>query len=114
MAEYLEPNNLNVKLTDSKLLFQLKTKMVNVKANYSSSHKANLDCNLCDEEGKKRKDTQKHLLKCPVIRRELSDHIKVNYKDITSDNLSEQLEVVKCVERNLEIRKNWWTNKEDI
>ena len=29
MAEYLEPNNHNIKLSDSKLLFQLKSKMVN-------------------------------------------------------------------------------------
>ena len=48
MAEYLEPNNLKIKLTDSKLLFQLKTKMVNVKTNYSSSHKDN--CTLCAKE----------------------------------------------------------------
>ena len=39
MAEHLEPNNLHIKLRESKLLFQLKRRMVNVKANYSSSHK---------------------------------------------------------------------------
>ena len=105
MAEYLEPNNPNIKLTDSKLLFQLKTKMVNVKANYSSLHSYNLDCDLCDKEGKRRKDTQEHVLKCPVIRRELSEHTKVKYKDIKNESLSDQLKVVKCVRRNLEIRK---------
>ena len=33
MAEYLKQSNYDIKLTDSKLLFQLKSKMVNVKVN---------------------------------------------------------------------------------
>ena len=69
MAEYLEPNNYNIKLTDSKLLFQLKSKMVNVKVNYSSNHKENMNCPLCEKDGKIRNDTQKHTIKCPVIRK---------------------------------------------
>ena len=105
MAEYLEPNNLKIKLTDSKLFFQLKTKMVNVKTNYSSSHKENLNCSLCAKEGKIRRDTQKHIIKCLVIRREISDNIDVNYRNIKIKSLAEQLKVVKCVRRNLEIRK---------
>ena len=77
MAEYLEPNNLNIKLRDSMLQFRLKTKMVNVKANYKSIHCHNLDCDICDEEGKKRKDTQKDTLQCPVIKREISEQTTV-------------------------------------
>ena len=39
MAEYLEPNYQNIKLADAQFLFQLKTKMVSVKGNYSNSFK---------------------------------------------------------------------------
>ena len=33
------------------------------------------------------------------------DNIDVNYRNIKSKSLAEQLKVVKCVKRNLEIRK---------
>ena len=46
MADYLEPNYQNIKISDAQLLFQLKTKMVPVKANYSSSLRENLNCIL--------------------------------------------------------------------
>ena len=71
-AEYLEPNYHNIKLTDAQLLFQLKTKIVNVKAHYSSSFRENLNCILCEKEGIVKRDTQKHIMKCPVIRKELN------------------------------------------
>ena len=34
MAEYLEPNNLNITQSEAKTLFKLKSKMVLVKANH--------------------------------------------------------------------------------
>ena len=69
MSEYLEPNNFMIKQNEAKTLFQLKSKMVQVKANYSSAFKGNLNCTLCSNEGKTRKETQKHIVKCPVITR---------------------------------------------
>ena len=104
MAGYLEPNNHNIKLSESRLLFKLKTKMLNVKANFSSSHKENMNCTLCETEGVNIKDTQKHIIKCPVIRKTLPDHIKVKYKDLKSESVAEQLQVVRCVSRNFETR----------
>ena len=104
MAEYLEPNNHNIKLTDSKLLFQLKSKMVNVKSNYSSSYKHNINCPLCEKEGKIGKDTQKHIIKCPIIRKTLLDQTKVNYKDLKSENVVDQLHVVKRFRMHFETR----------
>ena len=35
----------------------------------------------------------------------ISDNIDVNYRNIKSKSLAEQLKVGKCVKRNLEIRK---------
>ena len=105
MAEYLEPNNYNIKLTDSKLLFQLKSKMVNVKVNYSSNHKENMNCPLCEKDGKIRNDTQKHIIKCPVIRKILTPQVKVKYTDLKSENVLDQLQIVKRFRMNYDIRK---------
>ena len=44
MADYLKPNNQNIKQTDAQLLFQLKTKTVIVKGNHSSSFIENMNC----------------------------------------------------------------------
>ena len=43
--------------------------------------------------------TQKHILKYPVIRREIFDNIKVNYQDFKSMSLLEHLKFVKYVTR---------------
>ena len=51
------------------------------------------------------RDTQKNIIKCPVIGREISDNIDVKYRNVRSKSLADQLKVVKCVKRNLEIRK---------
>ena len=46
MAEYLQQNYNNIKIPDAQLLFQFKTKMVPVKAKYSSSFRGKLNCIL--------------------------------------------------------------------
>ena len=51
MAEYLESNNLNINQNEAKTLFQLKLKMVDVKANFPSGLNYDIDCTLCDHEG---------------------------------------------------------------
>ena len=74
MAEYLEPNNLNINQNEAKTFFQLKSKMVDVKANFPSGLNYNIDCTLCGHEGSKRKDTQKHMIICPVLTRKKPKH----------------------------------------
>ena len=69
MAEYLEANNLNIKKSETKTLFHLKSKVVDAKAKYPPAFNNNKTCTLCDKEGNIREDTQKHTLKWPIIRR---------------------------------------------
>ena len=75
--------------------------MFNVKTNYSNYHKNNLNCSIFGKEAKKRKDTQKHIWKCPVIRREISDNNEVKYQNVKSESFVDQIKVVKSVRRNL-------------
>ena len=52
MADYLKPNNINITQGQAKLIFRLKSKMVDVKANSSRAFNKNINCTLCKKEGK--------------------------------------------------------------
>ena len=105
MAEYLEPNNLRMKLIDAQLLFQLRTKLDQVKANHSSNYKEDLNSILCEKEQRFKKDTQKHIMKCPIISRELNEPEEIHYKDLNSDILNEQINMEKRFKKMFEVRK---------
>ena len=105
MAEYLEPNNLNINQNEAKTFFQLKSKMVDVKANFPSGLNYNIDCTLCGHEGSKRKDTQKHMIICPVLTRKNPNIEDIKYRYIKSDIIKEQIKVVRYFKENNNIRK---------
>ena len=61
-AEYLMTRNLTSK--EVQTLFKLRTRMIDVKGNFSSAHTNNMWCKLCLLFT----ETQQHLLECPVLR----------------------------------------------
>ena len=73
--------------------------MVQVKANYSSAFKGNLNCTLCSNEGKTRKETQKHIVKCLVVTRRNPNKEHINYRDLKSYNVEEQVKVVNTLKK---------------
>ena len=113
MADYLEPNNINIKQSEAQTLFKLKSKMVDVKANYPTAFRNNINCTLCEKEGNTRKDSQKHILKCPVIKRKILENEKFNYKDLTSESLKYQIRIVKRFQKNYLIRKQLHQNMKE-
>jgi hypothetical protein len=60
MQEYLGPNEMGI--DEEKFLFQLRTRMIEVRNNYSGSY-LDLRCPLCKAEV----DTQQHLLECKKL-----------------------------------------------
>ena len=65
--------------------------MVEVKANYPSGLDCNNDWTLCGQEGTKRKDTQKHMIICPVLTRKNPNKEDIKHKHIKSDINEEQI-----------------------
>ena len=59
-------------------LFKLRTRMVQVKANFANGHKDDMWCRLCLLFS----ETQQHLLECPVIRANLKNTISFQELDI--------------------------------
>ena len=51
------------------------------------------------------KDTQKHIMKCPIIRKELNEQEEVHYKNLNSDILNEQINMLKHFKEMFEVRK---------
>ena len=108
MQEYLKPENVQT-LILSKFLFQSRTRMIQVKANFKNDHKnEDLNCPLeCPSV-----DDQMHLLQC--------DKIDVNcirvvddpqYVDIFGNNVAKQLRVAAMLQTRLQMRKKLMTKK---
>ena len=78
-STYLENKEISQK--ESKLLFQFRTRMYQVKDNFKTQFKNNLHCDLCKQE----LCTQKHLFSCKVLKKvipELNDNKTVMYEHV--------------------------------
>ena len=90
-------------LNDIQLLFKLRTRMINVKKNFSSIYE-NLNCEFCDDN---EIETQKHLLYCKKLLSMSSDQdIKrdAQYEDIFSDP-EKQLKITRYMQSILKVRE---------
>ena len=84
MQNYLRSAELT--LSQKKLLFLLRSKMLKIKANFSALHKNNLTCSLCLVPGSNESET--HLLSCPTLKqdKELADQMAlVKYEHVFGD-----------------------------
>ena len=93
------------KNTEVNLLHALRSRMVNVKANFPSKYQNDLNCPLCETNV----DDQSHILDCTELTNRLNTSeisLRKNvYEDIFSD-VQKQKEVTALYERLLEIRKS--------
>ena len=57
-----------------------------------------------------KKESQKHIVKFPVITRRNPNKVHINYRDLKSDNVEEQVKVVKYFKENYIIRSQLLEN----
>ena len=108
LQPYLSDSRFSMR--DKQLLFKLRTKMLDVKANFKGMYPENLHCNICNEDIVQ---NQEHLLNCQIIVdncSELFDNINVEHDDIYG-HVDKQLSVVKLYKRVLEVRD--WLQEEN-
>ena len=101
--EYLKENRLSK--TDCQLLFKLRSKMTDVKTNFSHYYNNDVSCRTCEEPGVV--ENEEHLLVCKTLQSEVSDkEVKFDfvYQDI--DKQTKALAVFKSVLRKREIIVN--------
>ena len=82
--KYLTDRRLNP--SESKLIFQLRTRMFPVKENFKNKVQQqgkNFNCEMC----KINRDDQKHLLQCPILKNLVPElkNTTVTYEDIFGD-----------------------------
>ena len=64
-----------------------------------------MNCILCEKDGRKKIDTQKHIIKCPAIQKVVKNQINIKYKHLTSNILTEQINLAKQLRINYKIRE---------
>ena len=99
MQDYLCPNEMSVQ--EAKFVFQLRSRMVEVRTNYGGSH-PDLRCPLCMMEH----DTQKHLLECVKLDG-VGELVSVlpEYEDLFSRKLEPKVKVSRILRARFLKRK---------
>ena len=107
-------NNSNFSIKETQLLFKLRTRMLNVKANFRNQfNNMDISCNLCDSG---QEESQFHLLECQTIIDncpELYDDVSVEYDDMFRKS-SKQLKLVKLFQIILDTREKLKSEDNDI
>ena len=101
MQSYLKSSEIST--LNKQILFKLRTKMLNIKANFSSMNKNNLQCSLCKDMSTT--ENEEHLLVCSVLANhpKLKDDIgQVKFEDVFSDE-QKQFRAVKVFKQIMEI-----------
>jgi len=86
-----------------KLLFSLRTRSVDVKTNYKSKYKFNMQCRLCE----KFEDSEKHYLECEKMLANIGsnfDLTRAKYENIFSSDLKDQISITKIYEQIFKTR----------
>ena len=104
--EYLACGQLTVE--QQKLLFKLRTRSCQTKANYKNKYKLDLSCSYCKDINSEESDA--HLLSCPFIQKSIADLQSVKHEDIFGE-ISKQVKIVKEYQKIfkfLETLSQWW------
>ena len=82
------------------LLFALRTRMIDLKGNFSNKYGLDIACRVC----KVQVECQEHILKCEVLKENVDVPSHVAYEDIFR-NVDKQLEAVKVFKNLLRERE---------
>ena len=84
---------------DAKLAFKARSNMIDVKSNFSSQNRQNLNCRLCLTEI----DNQSHLLNCEYLVTDEDTEIP-KYENLNGNNIEEIAEVIKVLKNRMRTR----------
>ena len=89
IQKYLQPNKVRITKEECKLIFQLRCKVTNVKANMKNRYEE-LVCGAC----KLAEETQEHILECEKLN-EKEDNKMYNYEKINNGTVTDKLDIAK-------------------
>ena len=92
MQNYLKSNNETLTQRDAIEIFQLRTRMFDVKSNFKNQHEV-LMCEACNEY----EETQEHLYKCEAI----ESKWEVDFAEIWNNKVEYQVKIMKKCRENI-------------
>ena len=92
-------------------LFKIRTRMLEIKTNMRGNHNE-FNWDECRILGNKNEETQEHILNCPVINAGKEMKIDMNYNDIFSRNVLNQIDITKEIKQNMAIREQFKQSNE--
>ena len=100
MKTYLMPTQVKMSREEKQLIFQLRSRVTQVKMNYRKMHER-LECEICELED----ETQKHVYECTKLLDMNKNIDKIpTYENIFDGNVMDQLEIAKIFKQNMEMR----------
>ena len=109
MQDYLTPSNENISKEESLFIFKLRSKMVNLKANYKNLYQT-YECSNCNSEN----ETQEHVYNgCKAIQKEEISNRKEkpDYLQIMSGNILEKQKVARIFMEQMKTRERLLNDK---
>ena len=106
MQDYLKPGSQIITRKEIEFIFKLRSKMVNIKANYKGSQKT-ITCSSCNNG----EETQEHIYNfCEVMNKEAPEKVpkKEDYNLINTGNIEEKLKVAKLFIQRLKIHEKYF------
>ena len=101
MQKYLKANNSNNTVEEAQVIFKLRSRMTDVKANFKNKYEE-FECDICKDE----EETQKHILECEDILKNTTRIKKeTEYEELFKDNVKNQTEIAKMFIENMKVKK---------
>ena len=106
IQKYFLPDTVTKTVKQIQDLFKIRTRMLEIKTNMKGNHKE-FNCDECRILGNKNEETQEHILNCPVINAGKEMKMDMNYSDIYSRNVLNQIDITKEIMQNMAIREQF-------
>ena len=107
MQDYLMPNDTNnMNKEDAKMIFQIRSKVMNLKMNMKGKFDK-FECSVCFIE----EETQEHVYQCEEIwklKKQSNKNIP-NYEEILWGDILQKLKVANILKENMKIREDYKT-----
>ena len=102
MQKYLKPNEAKINLEEAQVIFKMRSRMTEVKANFKGKYE-NFECNACST---KEYESQQHIIECKEInRRKIRNNKPPDYKELFSRNVIKQRMIARYFLENMKIKK---------
>ena len=97
MAEYLQPNEEEITITDQRNIFAIRNRMVEIPNNYRSN-KDEHKC-VCGKN-----ETTEHIYNCEQLNSD-DQYNNIHFEEIFKDNIEKQVEISRIFFKNLQSRE---------